>query len=129
MNGSVLLDTNIVIAIMNLQIAIDRHLGRGQRWYISSIVLGELYYGAFHSTRIAENLARVEAWHSEETLLVCDAGTAREYGQIRKKLRSKGRPTPENDIWIAATARQYDLTLITRDQHFREVDSLAVEVW
>ncbi len=129
MNGSLLLDTNIVIAVMNRQIAIDRQLGRGQRWYVSSVILGELYYGAFHSTRIAENLAGVEAWNTEETLLVCDAGTAREYGQIRKELKSKGRPASENDIWIAATARQYGLTLITRDQHFQEVAGLSVEVW
>ena len=129
MNGNFLLDTNIVIAIMNRQIAIESHVARGQRWYVSSIVLGELYYGALHSTRIVENLAGVEAWSTAETVLVCDAGTAREYGQIRKQLRTKGRPTPENDIWIAATARQYDLTLITRDQHFQEVDGLSVEVW
>jgi len=36
---------------------------------------------------------------------------------------------PQNDIWIAAIAQQYDLTLVTRDEHFREVGQLKVEVW
>ena len=48
----------------------------------------------------------------------------------RSKTHSaKGRPIPENDIWIAAIALQYDLTLITRDTHFGEVDNLKVESW
>jgi tRNA(fMet)-specific endonuclease VapC len=44
-------------------------------------------------------------------------------------LRIKGRPIPENDIWIAATARQHDLTLVSRDRHFAEVDNLRWEQW
>jgi tRNA(fMet)-specific endonuclease VapC len=44
-------------------------------------------------------------------------------------LRAKGRPIPENDIWIAAVAKQYDLALFTRDAHFAEVESLRTESW
>ena len=42
---------------------------------------------------------------------------------------AKGRPIPENDIWIAATARPYDLILVTRDPHFNEVESLPTVAW
>jgi tRNA(fMet)-specific endonuclease VapC len=38
-------------------------------------------------------------------------------------------PIPENDIWIAATAIQFGLTLISRDNHFVFVDNLSVEQW
>ncbi|HEY4572503.1 MAG TPA: PIN domain-containing protein [Thermoanaerobaculia bacterium] len=41
----------------------------------------------------------------------------------------KGRPIPENDIWIAASARQHGLTLATRDGHFDDVDGLITETW
>ncbi len=44
-------------------------------------------------------------------------------------LHEKGRPIPENDIWIAAIARQHDLTLVSRDVHFGEVENLKVESW
>jgi tRNA(fMet)-specific endonuclease VapC len=40
-----------------------------------------------------------------------------------------GQPIPENDIWIAALARQHELTLVTRDKHFADVESLVVEAW
>jgi len=44
-------------------------------------------------------------------------------------LRKKGRPIPENDIWIAAIAFQHDLTLVSRDEHFEEVEDLKLEKW
>lgn len=62
-------------------------------------------------------------------VLGCDAETARRYGEVKNGLRQKGRPIPENDIWIAAIALQYDLTLVARDVHFGEVDGLKVEAW
>jgi tRNA(fMet)-specific endonuclease VapC len=36
---------------------------------------------------------------------------------------------PDNDLWIAATAIQYDITLAARDGHFDWIDGLKVEQW
>jgi tRNA(fMet)-specific endonuclease VapC len=55
---------------------------------------------------------------------VCDTETARQHGAVKNKLRLKGRPLPENDVWIAALALQHDLILVTCDAHFQEVESL-----
>jgi predicted nucleic acid-binding protein len=32
-------------------------------------------------------------------------------------------------MWIAAIARQHDLTLLTQDAHFSNVDGLNVQGW
>lgn len=48
---------------------------------------------------------------------------------IKSRLRKKGRPIPENDIWIAATAQEHALVLVTRDPHFQEIEDLRVESW
>ena len=93
------------------------------------IVLGELYYGARKSARVAANLARIDEFATSSAVLVCDTATAQEYGPIKNILRQKGRPIPENDISIAAIAQQYQLTLVSRDEHFREVDGLSVIRW
>jgi tRNA(fMet)-specific endonuclease VapC len=61
--------------------------------------------------------------------LLCDTETARRYGEVKNKLKLKGRPLPENDVWIAALALQHDLTLVTRDAHFQEVESLKTAAW
>jgi tRNA(fMet)-specific endonuclease VapC len=51
------------------------------------------------------------------------------YGAIKNHLRAKGRPIPENDIWIATAAKQHQLTLVTRDGHFQAIEGLLVEQW
>ena len=39
-----------------------------------------------------------------------------------------GKPIPENDIWIASIAKQYELILITRDDHFKFVEDISIEM-
>ena len=128
MPGRVLLDTNIVIAFFSGEKAVSKHLVEAEV-YVSSTVLGELYYGARKSAHAAANLARIEQFAAAVQVLSCDADTAPLYGSIKERLRSKGRPIPENDIWIAAVAMQHGLSLATRDDHFHDVDGLRIEDW
>jgi tRNA(fMet)-specific endonuclease VapC len=127
--GRFLLDTNIVIALFAREAVVQQHLAEASEVFVPSIVLGELYYGARKSTRVTENLARLDEVAASSTVLPCDIATAQQYGDIKNKLRTKGRPIPENDIWIAAIAMQYQLSLVARDGHFHEVDGLQVEAW
>jgi tRNA(fMet)-specific endonuclease VapC len=124
-----LLDTNIVIALFAKEAAVQQQLAAATEIFVPSIVFGELYYGARKSARVAMNVAQVDAFAASSAVLVCDTATDQHYGEIKNVLRAKGRPIPENDIWIAAIAKQYSLTLVSRDGHFNEIDGLSVEVW
>jgi tRNA(fMet)-specific endonuclease VapC len=126
-SGNYLLDTNIAIAILEKKIDFRGHLGA--EGFLNTIVLGELFFGAEKSSRVVENLERLQHLKSVFPVLACDGETARHYGNIRNVLLRKGRPIPENDIWIAASARQHRLTLVTRDGHFGYVDDLITERW
>jgi tRNA(fMet)-specific endonuclease VapC len=128
-SGSFLLDTNIVIAILAKDLAVHERLVQATSVFVPSIVLGELYYGARKSSRVESNLQTVDQFAAANRVLVCDSTTAQHYGQVKNLLRERGRPIPENDIWIAATAKQHDLTLVSRDNHFDEVDGLSLERW
>lgn len=97
--------------------------------FLSSTVLGELIFGAYRSERVEENLEHIAEFAADNTVLVCDANTAWHYGRTKDQLRRAGRPIPENDIWIAATARQHGLTLVSRDAHFGEVEGLETVAW
>ena len=44
-------------------------------------------------------------------------------------IASYGRISSHSGARIAALALQHDLTLITRDAHFEEVDLLDIEAW
>jgi len=129
MNGRYLLDTNIVIGIFAAEVVVHQQLAGAGEVFVPSIVLGELYYGAQKSARIASNVTRVDEFAANNSVLVCDTETARHYGEIKSELRAKGRPIPENAIWIAAVAKQHQLTLVTRDGHFSNVDGLLIEAW
>jgi tRNA(fMet)-specific endonuclease VapC len=129
MTGSYLLDTNIVIALFAQDANVRQRLSQVGEVFVPSIVLGELYYGARKSGRVAANVQRVDELAVNSAVAVCDAETAQRYGVIKNDLRAKGKPLPENDIWIAALAIQHGLTLVSRDAHFNEVAHLAVEAW
>jgi tRNA(fMet)-specific endonuclease VapC len=62
-------------------------------------------------------------------VIPCDEVTGYWYGIVKDILRRKGHPIPENDIWIAALAIQYGLSLATRDKHFLIIENLKVEMW
>jgi len=129
MNGKFLLDTNIVIALFAEDRSVMERLKEAESVFIPSIVLGELFFGAYKSTRVDENVARLSDFAATSAVRACDAVTGRHYGQIKSGLQAKGRPIPENDLWIAAIARQHDLTLVSHDAHFGEVENLKVEAW
>lgn len=129
MAGSLLLDTNVVVALLAGNPEVRDSVSQADLTFLPSIVLGELYYGAWKSRQREANSNKIARLAAKSAVLPVDAVTALHFGQIKSALKSKGRPIPENDIWIAARAKQYDLILLTRDQHFNEVDGIGVKSW
>lgn len=123
-----LLDTNIIIAMFSDEGAIQAKI-LNDDVFVAATVIGELCYGARKSGKPAENVASIDRLTQRFPRLDCDLETAQWYGIIRNRLQRKGRPIPNNDIWIAAIAIQHDLVLVTRDAHFEEVDTLQVQRW
>ncbi len=129
MSGKYLLDTNIVIALFANEPILTDKIAKAEDISVPAVVIGELFYGANKSGRPEKNSERIGRFASDNVILNCDTETAIWYGEIKDRLRKKGRPIPENDIWIAAIAFQHDLILISRDEHFREVEDLKLEEW
>ena len=129
MNGRFLMDTNIVIAIFANDATVINSLANANEVFVPSIALGELYYGAHKSSYVEANITRIDEFATSNSILTCDTETSQQYGKIKNSLRVKGRPIPENDIWIAAIAKQYELTLISRDEHFKEIHGLSTISW
>jgi tRNA(fMet)-specific endonuclease VapC len=127
--GRVLLDTNILIALLAAERPVVEGVRAAEAVYVPVVALGELYYGARKSARVAENVERIAAFAKAAAVLVCDAETAARYGEVKAALRAVGKPIPENDVWIAAVARQHALVLVSRDEHFRSVPGLEIERW
>ncbi len=129
MNGRMLLDTNIVIALWANDASVTQQLASAPEVFVPVIVLGELYYGARKSAWSTKNVERIDDLAARSSVLPCNLDTARHYGMIKDRLRVAGRPIPENDLWIAAIAMQHSLVLVTRDEHFQRIDGLTVVEW
>lgn len=129
-SGVNLLDSSILTLSMRGDQSIRDRLAAASRLYLPSIALGELYVGAFGSpSRPAGAIADVTALASTNTVLSVDADTALIYGRMKQDLKGKHLTMPDNDLWIAASAIQYDVTLAARDAHFNWIDGLRIEQW
>ena len=128
-----LLDTNACIRVLNgtspaLAARLQQH--DAAEFRLCSVVKAELYYGARHSSRGAENLRLLERFFAPFDCLPFDDRCAEHYGLIRADLVASGDPIGPNDLLIAATARAHDAVLVTHNvAEFVRVTGLAVEDW
>jgi tRNA(fMet)-specific endonuclease VapC len=124
--NSIALDTSVAIALL----ADPAHilLSRPDAAFLLPVpVIGELRYGALNSRRSAENLAEVERLVNRCRVLDITATTAVEYARLRLGLKEKGKPIPENDLWIAALCIEHQVKLAAVDGHFDVMDELLRE--
>ncbi len=131
MSTSYLLDSSILVLLLKQDVIISQKLAGAAEasFYVSTVALGELYYGAEHSSSVEKSRADVDKLTDTMTALVADHATARKYGLLKHEQRTKGLMLPDNDLWIAATALQYGRTLVARDHHFTWIAELAFEQW
>jgi tRNA(fMet)-specific endonuclease VapC len=127
--GSVLLDTSVVVDYLRQDPHLHQKIDQSDDVYLPLVVLGELLYGAHKSMKKDKMLAQVKGFIDGCILILPDEATADFYGQIKAELSTLGKPIPQNDIWIAAAAKQHDLPVVTRDQHFSFVPGLNVLSW
>lgn len=126
-----LLDTNAVIALLTGRqpqlLAMVRKY-RTEDFGLSAIVLHELSYGAYKSTRQEENLELLDRLQFE--VLNFDKRDAKQAGEIRASLAKKGTPIGPYDALIAGQAKARNLILITSNtREFARVPGLRVQDW
>lgn len=126
--GRILLDSNCAIAVI-AKLPLAEDLLAENDAYLPVTAIGELYYGAYNSARREENLQRARSFAQTVTVLYCDDVTAEFYAKVRSQLKKIGRPIPQNDIWIAAIALQYDLPIASKDKHFDSIEGLERIEW
>lgn len=129
MPGEAALDTNIVIAYFKGEAAVKERVLGLERVCLPVPVVGELLFAAENSARRRENLALYREFIQACPVLNLTRRTAAVYARIKLALKRRGRPIPENDLWIAAVCLERDSPLISRDEHFSEVPELVWERW
>lgn len=132
MAALLLLDTNILIAALKGHPAVRMRLETTalESLRLSTIVLGELEFGAEKSAYAERSRSRLAQLVRRLPLLGLDAEAAACYGRIRSQLERSGTPIGANDLWIAAQALRHSATLVTDNvREFERVPGLPVENW
>ena len=125
-----LLDANIFIAVISHEnrVVMRRMAMLHHQIAVSTIVLHELYFGAYNSQRIESNLAKItEIGLTRLEFSVDDAKCA---GNIRANLRRAGKPIGTLDTLIAGQALARGLVMVTANvKEFSRVQGLQIENW
>jgi tRNA(fMet)-specific endonuclease VapC len=124
-----ILDTNAVSALFEGDKALAQVLGAAPKHELPAIVVGEYRYGLAHSKHKRTLLPLLEELIRESVVLDVGLATAEAYALVRERLRRRGRPLPENDVWIAALAIEHGLDVVSRDTHFDDVEGLLRRSW
>lgn len=125
-----LIDTDWVIHHLNGRADIIQRLQALQAagLGLSVIVLAELYEGVYYSRDPEQSEQKLNDFLESVTLVGMDEATAKIFGRERGRLRAAGMMIGDMDLLIAATALQYDLTLLTNNRsHFDRIEGLRIE--
>ena len=129
MSGRWALDTNAYIDAAFGTGTVLKILDEAEDVFLPAPAVGEILYGALNSSRRSDNIATADEFIAACIVLPVDESAARCCADLRFGLKEKGRPLPENDIWIAAVCLEHDLPLLSRDTHFHAIPGLTVHAW
>lgn len=128
-----LLDTNACVEYLrkkNANVINHIHSRQPDELRVCSVVVGELYFGAFKSLNPPANVSLLATFLPVFLSLPFDDHAAQFYGQIRADLQAKGTLIGPNDLMIAAIALANDLTLVTHNtSEFNRVIGLKLVDW
>jgi tRNA(fMet)-specific endonuclease VapC len=125
----ILLDTSAYSGILRGDPRLARAMQEADEIVLNAIVLGELKAGFCRGRHRERNENELEEFLASPRTraLGLDEETADRYAVILDSLRSAGTPIPTNDVWIAASAMQHGLRVLTTDQHFRKIPQVVVD--
>lgn len=131
-----IIDTSALVALDRAATAPAASLERfaDEPLWMPAIVWAEALIGvrmAGHAVRAAKRRARLAQIRDITTIIPFDDEIAEHYADIYYECAAGGRPLPQNDTAVAATARARDAAVLVgpaAEAHFRRVKKLHVVV-
>jgi len=96
--------------------------------YTTRINYTELYYGAYNSSRVNQNLEKIEAFLKNFKILEFDENSSHIFAKLKARLKKEGNIIADMDLMIASIAIANKQELFTNNvRHFERVKELKVK--
>ena len=125
----VMMDTSAYVAFLRGSTRVKEAVQQADEIVFNPVVLGELRAGFLMGRNEKRNRAILKDFLSSPRVIIAeiDEETSERYAVIVQSLRMKGTPIPTNDLWIAASAMQHGLKVLTTDKHYLKVPQIITE--
>jgi len=122
----VMLDINAYASFKRNDKEIVEIIQHAELLCISPIVIGELEAGFEGGNRAKQNKLELEQFLESPRIIIypISLDTSHFFSKIYCILKSKGKPIPTNDIWIASQALEHGCVVCTQDKHFGVIEGL-----
>lgn len=127
-----LLDTNICIQYLNRRHPeVTRRIAAAgpDRLVVSSLTVAELHFGAARSGRPEANRERLTVFLDELRSVSFDDRCGERFGRLKAERLAVGRPIPDFDLAMAATALVHGYGVVSSDRHLSSLPGVMVEDW
>jgi len=124
-----MMDTSAYAAFLRGSPGVKEAVQQADEIVFNPVVLGELIAGFLMGRNEKRNRAILKDFLSSPRVIIAeiDEETSERYAVIVHSLRMRGTPIPTNDLWIAASAMQHGLEVLTTDKHYLEVPQIITE--
>ena len=128
-HGTYLIDTDVCIELARKNPIVAEHVRTvgASECKISNVTLAEMFFGAFKSGREKHfnDVSVISRLFESYPIMYL-----RKYGELRYMLEKQGKKIGDMDMFIAATALEEDLILVTGNtEHFERIPGLKIENW
>lgn len=124
-----ILDTNAISALADNNPALAQELATTSTAALPFIAYAEFRYGLHGSNRPEVGLQLLANLTEKLPLLFPSPETLEAYALLKDDLKRNGLKIPDNDLWIAALARQHDMPVLSQDRHFDDVPDIRRIGW
>jgi tRNA(fMet)-specific endonuclease VapC len=125
------IDTDTIIYYLKgKQSVVDGFLRHFDTISTTMINVSELYFGAYNSEKIKQNLKTIKEFTATlDTLEFCEK-SAEIFGEQKAKLKVSGTIIADMDLMIASIAIANKHTLVTNNtKHFERIEGLKLDNW
>ena len=129
---NLVLDSDILIYFLKGQLEIVEKLSGypAETLFTTRINYTELFYGAYHSSKVAYNLQKISALFAILPILEFNQQASLIFAQDKAALKRQGNLIADMDLMIASITKANGFTLVSNNgKHFERIENLQMERW